>query len=180
MWARAAYLIYIKDNMHQLFGLLEYQWVLMVMAPLAYLAVLDDVRFLAPTSVLGLGCAFGFGCIVVATAVGTLDRADLTAFWEAEPVVRPHTLPLALSICAFCNEGIVIITPTTRRSMRDPTQYTTAAAAVIVFFTACYMAVGVAGSLLFWDAAATGAVGSPGFLPAGIRSQLSLNFDTSA
>eukprot|EP01052_Picozoa_sp_SAG31_P033031 SAG31_NODE_3683_length_3989_cov_3.622108_5_plen_268_part_00 len=75
-----AYILYIKDNMHALFGLEEYQWVLISLAPLACLAVLDDVRFLAPTSIAGLACAFGFGCIVVGTAVGTLDSGDLHAF----------------------------------------------------------------------------------------------------
>jgi amino acid permease len=130
-----AYLLFIKDNCHKLFGLPEYLWVLIAAVPLLLLSMLDDVRFLAPISVFGLGCAFTFACLVVAEFFVHVDSQDVQDFFADQPVVRWETLPLAMSIAAFCNEGIVILTPSTRNSMKRPSIFLHVSAWSIVFFT---------------------------------------------
>jgi amino acid permease len=99
-----AYLKFISDNLHSLFGLTTWGWVLVAAGPLAALAILDDVRFLAPASVVGLGSAFAFACVVVAGAFSHLSGEDVAHFFHTEPHVKWQTLPLAMSIAAFCNE----------------------------------------------------------------------------
>lgn len=78
-------------------------------------------------------------------------------------VVKWETLPLAMSIAAFCNEGIVILTPSTRNSMRRPSEFLSVSGWSIVFFTICYMAVGLCGNIRY---------------AGDVKSQLSLNFNT--
>ena len=73
-------------------------------------------------------------------------------------------MPLALSLAAFCNEGIVILSPSTRSSMRRPDQFLTVTGLSIVYFTICYMAVGFLGNVRY----------------AGhVQGQLALNIDIS-
>lgn len=38
-------------------------------------------------------------------------------------IFHPTTFPLALSIAAFCNEGIVVLTPSTQSAMINPEHY---------------------------------------------------------
>ena len=100
-----AYLLFIKDNCHKLFGLPEYSWVLIAAVPLLLLSILDDIRFLAPVSVFGLACAFTFACLVVTEFFIHVDGQAIHDFFNEQPVVRCESLPLAMSIAAFCNEG---------------------------------------------------------------------------
>ena len=187
-----AYLLFIKDNLHSLWpGLLpEWLWVLLASVPLALLSLLDDVRRLAPVSVVGLACAFSFACLVVAEAALHLSADDVREFFAEEPLVRWKTLPLAMAVAAFCNEGkrtllsiarrrprcpspfpvlfssgIVILTPSTRNGMRRPGGFLHVSGWTIAFFTVCYMAVGLCGNIRY----------------AGhVEQQLSLNFDMSS
>eukprot|EP01047_Picozoa_sp_COSAG01_P042220 COSAG01_NODE_3673_length_5808_cov_15.591872_6_plen_319_part_00 len=110
-----AYLKFISDNGGSLCRLCTdptctacsittWGWVLVAAGPLAALAILDDVRFLAPASVVGLGSAFAFACVVVAGAFSHLSGEDVAHFFHTEPHVKWQTLPLAMSIAAFCNE----------------------------------------------------------------------------
>ena len=101
-----AYILFIKDNCHKLFGLPDYAWVLIAGAPLLLLSILDDVRFLAPASVFGLGCAFAFACVVVAEFFVHVDGQAIHDFFNEQPIVRWESFPLAMSIAAFCNEGM--------------------------------------------------------------------------
>ena len=169
-----AYLIFIKDNLQQLFGPLkvagfvlgDWFWVFCALVPLSGLSTFDDVRFLAPISVVGLGCAFTFACVVVAEAFVHLNAADVYNFFAyEEPTIKPATLPLALSIAAFCNEGIVILTPSTRSAMRKPDSFLQVSGWSIVFFTTCYMAVGLSGNIRYQGH---------------VESQLALNFDITS
>ena len=100
-----AYLLFIKDNCHKLFGWPDYTWVLIAGAPLLLLSILEDVRFLAPMSVFGMGWAFTFACLVVAEFFIHVDGQAIHDFFNEQPVVQWESLPLAMSIAAFCNEG---------------------------------------------------------------------------
>lgn len=104
-----AYLLFIKDNCHKLFGWPDYTWVLIAGAPLLILSILDDVRFLAPISVFGLGCAFTFACLVVAEFFIHVDGQAIHTFFNEQPVVQWESFPLAMSIAAFCNEGTRVV-----------------------------------------------------------------------
>jgi len=57
-------------------------------------------------------------------------------------VFQPSTFPLALSIAAFCNEGIVVLTPSTQSAMKNPDDYAWTAfwgiAYVVLPLTVCW------------------------------------------
>ena len=55
----------------------------------------------------------------------------------------------AAGIAAFCNETIVVLSPSTQNAMRNPKMYGWTACWSIVFFTVCYMTVGLAGNTLY-------------------------------
>ena len=79
------YLLFIKDNCHKLFGMPGFAWVLFAAAPLLLLSILDDVKFLAPVSVVGLSCAFVFACLVVAEFFVHVDSQDVSDFFQEQP-----------------------------------------------------------------------------------------------
>ena len=161
-----AYLLFIGKNMNNIFGHGEHFWTAVACAPLLMLSLLDDIRFLAPSSVFGLTCSLGFAVLVVVEVISHLldNPHELHEFFQTQPLIKPATMPLALSLAAFCNEGIVILSPSTRSSMRRPDQFLTVTGLSIVYFTICYMAVGFLGNVRY----------------AGhVQGQLALNIDIS-
>lgn len=140
-----AYLLFIRDNMSKFFPHAFEErdaWVWVSCVPLCALAWPDSVGFLAPFSLLGLAAAFAFAVVVVYNAVDEMSPDQFMHNLNDSPAFRPATFPLALSIAAFCNEGIVVLTPTTHAAMKRPETYTWTAFWGICYFIVCYMAVG--------------------------------------
>lgn len=112
------------------------------------LAWFDSIGFMAPFSLFGLLCAFSFATLAVYNSASTIDPHEFVSTLEDEPFIKPDSFFLALSIAAFCNEGIVVLSPSTHSSMARPETYTWTAFWGICFFIVCYMAVGISGNIL--------------------------------
>ena len=82
------------------------------------------------------------------TCVGVTPK-EFTDIIHDEPFIKPNTMLTAVSIAAFCNEGIVVLSPSTQNAMREPHTYMWTAMWSIIFFFCCYMAVGIAGNVLY-------------------------------
>jgi amino acid permease len=140
-----AYLLFIRDNMSKFFPQVFAEkdtWVWVSCIPLCGLAWPDSVGFLAPFSLLGLAAAFAFAVVVVYNATDQMTSHEFMERLDNAPVFKPTTFPLALSIAAFCNEGIVVLTPSTQSAMIRPETYNWTAFWGICYFIVCYMAVG--------------------------------------
>jgi amino acid permease len=140
-----AYLLFIRDNMSKFFPQVFAEkdtWVWVSCIPLCGLAWPDSVGFLAPFSLLGLAAAFAFAVVVVYNATDQMTSHQFMERLDKAPVFKPTTFPLALSIAAFCNEGIVVLTPSTQSAMIRPETYNWTAFWGICYFIVCYMAVG--------------------------------------
>eukprot|EP00038_Savillea_parva_P007733 m.172210 g.172210 ORF g.172210 m.172210 type:complete len:476 (-) comp13487_c0_seq1:155-1582(-) len=162
-----AYLLFIRDNMSKFFpGAFEEpdMWVWVSCVPLCGLAWPDSVGFLAPFSLVGLAAALAFAIVVVYNAADEMSPDQFMHNLHDSPAFKPATFPLALSIAAFCNEGIVVLTPSTQSAMRRPETYEWTAFWGIVYFIFCYMAVGIAGVMLYHG---------------DVKGEMSLNFTTS-
>eukprot|EP00039_Didymoeca_costata_P025643 m.14035 g.14035 ORF g.14035 m.14035 type:complete len:464 (+) comp4972_c0_seq1:256-1647(+) len=148
-----AYIEFIKENMMRMFShvMSSLEWVAIILVPLLGLSTLNNVGFLAPFSLFGLMCAFSFGVIIVVLAMSRMSPEEFYDRLESEPIIKVKTLPLAMSIAAFCNEGIVVLTPSTQNSMRNPKAYAWTSFWSICFFTVCYMSVGISGNILFYE-----------------------------
>ena len=148
-----AFAIFIGTNLHQFLPqvpLQPWQWVSLVGAPLwLALASRRDVRFLAPFGVLGLLGALGFEGIMLADTATTLGWSGFSRWLHSAPLVVPSTLPIAISIAAFCNEGVVIMSLSVVAAMRTPAAFESAMLTALAIFTLCYLALGVAGAALF-------------------------------
>jgi|EP00966_Prymnesium_polylepis_P177735 amino acid permease len=107
-----AYILYIAENCTRFLpqsGLQEWQWASLCLVPWLFLAAADNVDFLAPYGVVGLACAIGFEAVIVYDAATTLDWDAVGSWLQSTPIVQPSTLPIAVAIAAFCNEGVVIM-----------------------------------------------------------------------
>lgn len=148
-----AFAIFIGSNLRQFVPsvpLLPWQWVTIVGVPLwLCLASRRDVSILAPFGVLGLICALGFEGVMLGDTARTLGWAGFVMWSRAAPLIRPSTLPIAVSIAAFCNEGVVVMSLSIASAMRDPTTFASAVVTALALFTACYLALGVAGAARF-------------------------------
>jgi amino acid permease len=148
-----AFAIFIGTNLHQFLPhvpLLPWQWLFIVGVPLWLgLASRRDVRFLAPFGVIGLLCAVGFEGVMLADTASTLGWSGFAKWVHSTPLVRPSTLPIAVSIAAFCNEGVVIMSLSVVAAMRTPASFPSAMLTALGVFTTCYLALGVAGAALF-------------------------------
>uniref|UniRef100_A0A7S4PU24 Amino acid transporter transmembrane domain-containing protein n=1 Tax=Alexandrium monilatum TaxID=311494 RepID=A0A7S4PU24_9DINO len=67
----------------------------------------------------------------------------------AEPAVRWESVPVAMGLAVFCNEGMVVLTPSVHAVMCFPKRFPRAVIAMTVYFTANYLLIGVAGDFLF-------------------------------
>jgi len=169
-----AYMLFIVDNMTKFFphalesvGLtsLDEQrigWIVIQCVILCALAWLDSVDKLAPASLFGLTCAFSFAVLTLYNTADILSPQNFTETFDAQPVFKPSSFILAISIAAFCNEGIVVLSPSTHSTMDRPDLYVWTAWWGICFFLVCYMSVGIAGNILY---------------SGNVQGELSLNFD---
>eukprot|EP00729_Bicosta_minor_P021119 gene21119-13099_t len=163
-----AYIKFIQDNLYKFFPHAFSSpgaWLAITLAPLFGLSIADNISFLAPFSLFGLFCAFSFGTLVVYNTGSTLSPTEFSHIINDEPFIKPKTMLTAVSIAAFCNEGIVVLSPSTQNAMREPSKYLWTAMWSIVFFFCCYMAVGIAGNVLYCKH---------------VDSDLSLNFAVNA
>ena len=147
-----AYLKFIADNLTRFFPeahITSLQWVCIAAAPCLLLSVPNRLGFLSPFNGFGLACGVAFGAMIVYDTAEQVSLKQFVDFWHTQPFVRLENLPFALSIAAFCNEGVVALAPSTQTSMRQPIQFPGVAAWSLGFFCVCYMIIGVAANILF-------------------------------
>eukprot|EP00041_Stephanoeca_diplocostata_P016307 m.320615 g.320615 ORF g.320615 m.320615 type:complete len:490 (-) comp20324_c0_seq7:1320-2789(-) len=164
--SNVAYLLFIRDNIGKFFPDAlpnSNYWVWLPLAILIPLAWFDRVSFLAPFNVVGLVAAFTFAVVAVYDTAANMSATEFARVVKDEPFIRPKTFPLAMSIAAFCNEGIIVLGPSTQSSMKQPELYLSTCFWSICFFTVCYMTVGLAGCIYYTDV--------------GVQSEMSLNFN---
>ena len=136
-----AYLLFITESMPLVLPAVPPPlWGPLTLVPLVLLATADTLTFLAPFSALGLAVALAFAALLVATA-----PASAAARLGALPAASWGGVPEALAIAAFCNEGIVVLSPSTAAAMRQPGAYPWTAFWAICAFSAAYLAVGLVG-----------------------------------
>lgn len=129
-------------------------------------ALIDDVSFLDRIGLLGLVAAQSFAWLIIGH--GIVDSGSFPAYVTNEPAIRWSSLPVAMGIAVFCNEGIVVMSPSVHAAMRKPQHYRRALLAMLVYFTVNYLAVAVAGDYLF--SYRVGGV---------VKSEFSLSFDVT-
>ena len=153
MWGSCiAYLMFIYDNMPKFIAYEGVTWVGIVCIPTLLLSICDDLKFLAPSSFLGILCAVGFAVVVLVDTADNVSPDDFSDFLGNTTQFNFEKLPLTLSIAAFCNEGIVVLSPSTHTALAVPERFVYISGLTIFVFTCCYMSVGVAGNARYYDA----------------------------
>lgn len=150
-----AYALYIAENLARFVSpychLPEWGWALLSVVPWLVLALADDVSFLAPFGAVGLACALGFSATLLYDTAAAVSWSSFTTWLRSLPVVEPNTLLVAISIAAFCNEGVVVMALNVQSEMANPRSFPSAVTVALSFFALCYLAVGVAGFALYRD-----------------------------
>lgn len=145
---------YIGDNCARFLpgaGLSGSAWVGTFTVPLLLCVFVDDVTPLERLSFVGLlaGQAFALLTVGKAASAGEGLLSELPEYVAAEPLVRWGTVPVAMGLAVFCNEGMVILTPSVHSAMRQPKRnFFVALLAMTGYFTVNYLAVAIAGGLL--------------------------------
>eukprot|EP01060_Flectonema_neradi_P038737 TRINITY_DN8232_c0_g2_i1.p1 TRINITY_DN8232_c0_g2~~TRINITY_DN8232_c0_g2_i1.p1 ORF type:complete len:445 (+),score=50.72 TRINITY_DN8232_c0_g2_i1:47-1381(+) len=151
MWGSCiAYFMFIHDNMPKFIAFKGVTWVGFVCVPTLLLSFFDDLKFLAPSSFFGIMCAMGFAVVVFVDTADNVSLDDFDTFLSNTTQFDFEKLPLTLSIAAFCNEGIVVLSPSTHTALAFPDRFTMISGLTIIIFTCCYMAVGVAGDARYY------------------------------
>jgi amino acid permease len=146
-----AFALFIGSNLHLFLSgahLAEWQWIALCVPLWAAIACRRDVSFLAPIGALGLACALGFVAVILADAGRTLGWAGAAAWARAAPQIRPATLPIAVSISAFCNEGVVLMALSVESSMARRERFPAALVAALSLITLGYIVFALAGAAL--------------------------------
>ena len=94
-------------------------------------------------------CGLGFEAVVVYDAASSLNWADAAHWLRTTPLVRPATLPIAISIAVFCNEGVVIMALNVQRTMAEPARFPRVMVISLALFSALYLLLGVCGFALY-------------------------------
>jgi hypothetical protein len=154
----------------------ELSWVVgstVFMLPFCFL---DSVDGLAPASFIGLALGVGFEAVLLYNT--SLAFADFSEFWAALThgpgwliAQDVSTLPIALGLAVFCNEGIVVLSPSVQDTMSQEPSHrrrfgSTVLPVAITFFTLNYLTVAIAGYALY--------------AAEGVESEISLNFRRTA
>lgn len=145
-----AWIRYIGDNLARFLpeaNIPGYAWSLGVTVPLLACAFVENVAPMERFSAVGLVAGQAFVVVVVAEALQSLDQ--FPAYAAAQPPVRWDTFPVAMGLAVFCNEGMVVLTPSVQAEMRLPRLYPRALVAMTVYFTANYLMIALAGDFLF-------------------------------
>lgn len=99
--ANLSYLIYIHENMEKFFGLEPHEVTAIIIIPLSYMALLDDLKFLAPVSLVGIVFS-AFFIIIVGIDLGeVISFKYFEEYIEETPLVIWETLPISVGILAF-------------------------------------------------------------------------------
>ena len=141
-----AFAIFISTNLVKFVPhvLAAWQWLALVAVPVwLALSTRRDLNFLAPFSVVGLACALGFEFVMLADAGRVLGWSGLADWLRTAPLIQPSTLPIAISLSAFCNEGVVLMSLTVQASMARPASFPSAMLTALTIFTVCYLLLGV-------------------------------------
>ena len=148
-----AYVLFIAENLKRFLpddvGLAEWEWALMCLPPWLLLATAEDVQFLAPFGVLGIVFALGFEGVMLYNLATEVSWQELLGWMHDTPLIQPATVPIAISVAAFCNEGIVLMALSVQQQMRSPARFPSAMAAALTVFATLYLLVGIAGFALF-------------------------------
>ena len=158
-----AYLKFIGDNMSKFVGGSAWAWVLGSSVPVTALAWLDDLKWLDGSNALGLACAAIFVVIIFINASMDLSWEEFEAFLDEKPGINdsPTSLFVATGLAVFCNEGIVVLSPSVRNGMKCPEKISMVLALVMAVFTTFYMAIALTGYALYGDDASDLALALP-------------------
>ena len=149
-WGSAvAWLKFIGDNLSRFLPLhmSSADWILIVVGPVALSAWVDEVAVLERLSQLGLLAGQLF---VVLVAVHVAPHMhELPDYVASEPFMRMGTFPVAMGLAVFCNEGLVVISPSVAASMQKPELFRSSIFLSVAFFSANYLVLAVCGDFLY-------------------------------
>eukprot|EP00928_Gymnodinium_smaydae_P061346 TRINITY_DN45443_c0_g1_i1.p1 TRINITY_DN45443_c0_g1~~TRINITY_DN45443_c0_g1_i1.p1 ORF type:complete len:423 (+),score=41.13 TRINITY_DN45443_c0_g1_i1:72-1340(+) len=142
-------------------------WSLLITLPLLLCALPESVAPLGRLSGVGLIAGQSFAVLMITQAALRWDF--FPSYVQSQPTVRWDTAPVAMGLAVFCNEGMVIVSPTVYRVMRHPQKFPIGLAAMTCYFVLNYMAVAVSGDFLFSFLS-----GKP------VQAEVSLSFELTA
>lgn len=148
--AAVAWIKYIGDNLHRFLPEVAFPgsaWCLAVTILLLFCAAIENVGPLTRISGVGLFAGQAFVGVIVAAAAG--HWRHFAQYLYAQPLVNWSGLPVAMGIAVFCNEGMVILTPSVHAGMRDTSRYPRALMAMTLYFSVNYLLVAFSGDFLF-------------------------------
>jgi len=144
------YIIYIADNLESMLSshvnINVRLYMVMLIPILAILLQLRDLKYLSPTSVIGI-IAVVIACIVV-LYYGFTVFPDQTP--KSFPFVRITTVAYYFGIAVFALEGIFLVVPI-EDNMKNQWQYPLMLDVSMIFVTFLYLTFGFLGYLLFGD-----------------------------
>eukprot|EP00656_Telonema_subtile_P013904 TRINITY_DN17069_c0_g1_i2.p1 TRINITY_DN17069_c0_g1~~TRINITY_DN17069_c0_g1_i2.p1 ORF type:complete len:455 (-),score=105.03 TRINITY_DN17069_c0_g1_i2:37-1401(-) len=148
-----AYIKYMGDNLHKFLpeaGVPSWVWILLLTLPFCGASLLDDVSILGRISFIGIVAGEAFAITLLATAT-TDGPGSLSDYVNSTNTASWDTLPVAMGLAIFCNEGMVILIPPVHRAMGscDWAVLRTPVVLMAIVFTLNYMAVAVGGAYLF-------------------------------
>eukprot|EP01063_Lacrimia_lanifica_P016733 TRINITY_DN23283_c0_g1_i1.p1 TRINITY_DN23283_c0_g1~~TRINITY_DN23283_c0_g1_i1.p1 ORF type:complete len:497 (+),score=169.76 TRINITY_DN23283_c0_g1_i1:61-1491(+) len=154
MWGSCvAYLRFIKDNMTAFAtpGMdqtqSEFMWMGVALIPIMALAAFDNLDFLAPASVAGVVVGVAFVAVLLGDVVHDTSTDDVVNYFaNYSDFTFPNT-PLVVSISAFCNEGVVVLSLDLHSTAAAPHRVGLYSFLCLLAFSALYLLVGIAGCL---------------------------------
>ena len=149
-WGSAvAWLKFIGDNLARFLplGISSAGWVLILVGPVALSALVDEIAALQRLSRLGLLAGQLF---VLLIAIGVIPHLhDFPEYLAAEPFLRMKTFPVAMGLAVFCNEGLVVLSPSVAASMQKPKLLSWSLFLAVTFFSLNYMLLAICGDFLY-------------------------------
>jgi amino acid permease len=163
-----AYIVWIKENLAKFVGLQGFEWVLIAFVPLTLLVLRSDLEFLARVSVFGIICAVSFLSLLVYHTAEDLSMPQFNDIIQNDAsFLSLSTLPIGIGIASFCNEGIVVMSPTIEEGMKWKRNYRSALLASVISLTLIYLLFAICGYALYFHASD------------GIQGALSMNFEVT-
>ncbi|CAJ1421842.1 unnamed protein product [Effrenium voratum] len=147
--ASVAWLKFIGDNLLRFVSSApsSAEYITVLIPPLLLCAFLDDIRALERFSRLGLLAGQCFVALLAALTAPSWRL--LPGYVSSQPFLRLSSFPVAIGVAAFCNEGMVVMSPSVSASMVEPERFTAAVTLAITYFTANYLLLSFCGDFLY-------------------------------
>ena len=110
-------------------------------------AWVDEVATLEPLSRLGLLAGQLFVVLIAMQAVPHIQ--ELPSYWASQPFLQPDTFPVAMGLAVFCNEGLVVLSPSVTASMQKPQLFSSSLVLSVVAFSVNYMLLAICGDFVY-------------------------------